>query len=68
MDDTKMICKECGSHDIECDATITWRKSEKGRYVSKIDGDCFCHECNGRRDFEPEPRLQKQRERSDDND
>lgn len=62
MDGTKMICKECGSRDIECDATITWRKSEEGWYVSEIDGDCFCHECNEQRDFEPEHPSQKQRE------
>ena len=50
-----MVCKECGSDNISCDAVVFWRRGEQRWFVSDVSDDCFCYECNERRDFDAEP-------------
>ena len=50
-----MVCKECGSDNISCDAIVFWRKGEQRWFVSDVSEDCFCYECNERREFDAEP-------------
>jgi len=55
MSTVTMVCKECGSDNISCDAIVFWRKGEQRWFVSDVSEDCFCYECNERREFDAEP-------------
>ena len=51
----KMVCKECGSDDVLCDAYAVWDvDTQQWEVVNTFDKGAYCNECDGETRLEQE--------------
>ncbi len=51
----KMVCKECGSDDVLCDAYAVWDvDTQQWEVANTFDKGAYCNECDGETRLEQE--------------
>ncbi|HPC10137.1 MAG TPA: hypothetical protein PLN85_03600 [archaeon] len=45
MENTILVCSECGSEDIEVKTWVNPNTNEIGDVVSNEEEDCWCNDC-----------------------